>query len=307
MTLGPRSACLGEVRVGGEWAAAEIVLPPAYHDDLSRLELHPSLMDIATGFVNMHLSPEFRMPLAYARIRVNRPVPARSVSHVRTREGADAATYDVVLTDSDGRVVVEIEGLTMKRPVDLAARLAALAEGRAADVPAYQPEAGHPRRAPAVLVGAPGDGLTPEEATAAFARILHQDLSPQVVVAPRPIDVVAAERGRSWDVLVSVDASARGGRPAEGRRPALMTEYVAPRSDLERDLVSLWEQLLGPARIGIHDRFADLGGHSLFAVRLASLIRERHHVDLPLADVLATPTVARLAELIIKARTQQST
>jgi hypothetical protein len=85
-----------------------------------------------------------------------------------------------------------------------------------------------------------------------------------------------------------------------------MNEYVEPRSDLERDIVALWQRLLGTAQIGRHDRFGDLGGHSLFAVRLASLIRESHHVDLRLSQLLAAPTVAELAELITRTKAHQS-
>lgn len=315
MTLGPRSQCLGEVRVGGEWATAEVVLPQEYRGDLSRMGLHPSLLDIATGFVNMYLSSTFRMPLAYARIRVNGPLPAELTSHVRTREGVDegrdTAVHDVVLTDAEGRVIVEIDGLTMKRPVDLDARLAALADGSATDVPSYRPDKSDGRvKTPTVLVNTLEHGLTPQEGIAAFVRILHRDLSPQVVVAPRPIEDVTVELSRAWDDPPTGETSGArthgSGDRAEHPRPALMNEYVAPRTSLERDLVKQWQQLLGITEIGIHDNFSELGGHSLFGVRLASLIREVHHVDLPLSDILAAPTVAQLAELIAQAKEQRS-
>ncbi len=74
--------------------------------------------------------------------------------------------------------------------------------------------------------------------------------------------------------------------------------YVAPRISEEELLAGLWSELLGVERVGVHDNFFSLGGHSLLAVRLASRVRERVGVELPLRAVLETPTVAGLAERI---------
>ena len=44
--------------------------------------------------------------------------------------------------------------------------------------------------------------------------------------------------------------------------------YVAPRTPIEEVLGMIWIELLGVERVGIHDNFFDLGGHSLMAMRL---------------------------------------
>ena len=49
-------------------------------------------------------------------------------------------------------------------------------------------------------------------------------------------------------------------------------EYVAPRKTLETRLALIWQQVLGIARVGVHDNFFDLGGHSLRASTLVSKI-----------------------------------
>jgi len=51
-------------------------------------------------------------------------------------------------------------------------------------------------------------------------------------------------------------------------------------------------------RIGIHDNFFDLGGHSLMAVRMLTLIERDLGVRLPLTSFFHSATVAGLAELV---------
>ena len=49
-------------------------------------------------------------------------------------------------------------------------------------------------------------------------------------------------------------------------------EYVAPRSDAESYVASIWKDALGVARIGAYDNFFDLGGHSLLCFRVIGRI-----------------------------------
>lgn len=72
-------------------------------------------------------------------------------------------------------------------------------------------------------------------------------------------------------------------------------EPAAPRSPLESALVLLWAELLDVPEVGIHDDFFRLGGHSLTISRLRSLIKQTLRVELPLADMFDTKTVAEQA------------
>nr|WP_304984929.1 non-ribosomal peptide synthetase [Corallococcus sp. CA047B] len=78
---------------------------------------------------------------------------------------------------------------------------------------------------------------------------------------------------------------------------------IAPRDALERELVELWEALLGRRPIGVTQPFFDLGGHSLLAAKLMARIRERLHRELPLAALFQAPTVEQLARLLRQAPT----
>jgi amino acid adenylation domain-containing protein len=80
--------------------------------------------------------------------------------------------------------------------------------------------------------------------------------------------------------------------------PGKDQEYVAPRNAVEETLAAIWAEVLGVERVGVHDDFFRLGGHSLMATQVQSRIRQRMKVELPLPAVLQSPTLASLAEAL---------
>ncbi|MFL6200509.1 MAG: amino acid adenylation domain-containing protein, partial [Thermoanaerobaculia bacterium] len=71
--------------------------------------------------------------------------------------------------------------------------------------------------------------------------------------------------------------------------------YAAPRNELEAALAGIWQSVLGVERIGIHDDFFDLGGHSLTAIHLAARLRAGLGTDVTVRQIFQAPTVAALA------------
>ncbi|WUP96012.1 amino acid adenylation domain-containing protein [Streptomyces sp. NBC_00247] len=51
-------------------------------------------------------------------------------------------------------------------------------------------------------------------------------------------------------------------------RPDLDATYVAPRTDTERTLASVWGDILGIETVGIHDNFFELGGDSIISIQM---------------------------------------
>jgi amino acid adenylation domain-containing protein len=96
------------------------------------------------------------------------------------------------------------------------------------------------------------------------------------------------------------------GKPNRAALPApdsvrleVVADYVAPRVPLEKELATIWAELLDVDDVGVHDDFfTELGGHSLLATQLVSRIRNSLGIDLPLRTFFEAPTVARLAAVI---------
>jgi amino acid adenylation domain-containing protein len=74
--------------------------------------------------------------------------------------------------------------------------------------------------------------------------------------------------------------------------------YVAPRNPIEEMLAPLWEEVLGIERVGVHDDFFTLGGHSLLGVQLVSRVRDLFGVKLPVRTLFHATTIGELAERI---------
>ncbi|MEU4219854.1 non-ribosomal peptide synthetase [Actinoplanes sp. NPDC026623] len=91
---------------------------------------------------------------------------------------------------------------------------------------------------------------------------------------------------------------------AEGIRQR-RERHVAPRTEVERYLAELWEELLGVENVGANEDFFTLGGHSLLAFRMHSRVKRGYGVSVELDAVLREPVLGRVAELVEQARAEQ--
>ncbi len=73
---------------------------------------------------------------------------------------------------------------------------------------------------------------------------------------------------------------------------------MAPRTPIERELVDIWAQVFGTARIGVDDNFFEIGGHSLRSIELIARVEKRFGRTLPAAILFQAPTVAQMAEIL---------
>ena len=89
----------------------------------------------------------------------------------------------------------------------------------------------------------------------------------------------------------------------EQQREAPGAYYLAPRSQLEGQIASIWSQVLGVERISVDANFFDAGGHSLLATQVVSRLSDALQLEIPLRLMFERPTIASLAESINASRT----
>jgi acyl carrier protein len=73
---------------------------------------------------------------------------------------------------------------------------------------------------------------------------------------------------------------------------------VRPASTVKDTLSSIWAEVLDVGRVEDDSHFVDLGGDSLLAVRILCRVAATWSLELTLADLLDSPTVAACARLI---------
>ena len=82
------------------------------------------------------------------------------------------------------------------------------------------------------------------------------------------------------------------------RRPSQQTPYVAPSSDLERDVARVWREVLGVESVGVDDNFFDLGGDSLVAIQAMAQLKRELGMDIPVVSLYEGVSIRLLIELV---------
>lgn len=83
-------------------------------------------------------------------------------------------------------------------------------------------------------------------------------------------------------------------------RPELQEAYVPASSSVETTLHRIWMQVFGLERIGVHDNFFQLGGHSMLAARVIARTADVFGIEVPLRRIFQSPTISSLAQFIEK-------
>ncbi|MGC3998931.1 MAG: phosphopantetheine-binding protein [Anaeromyxobacter sp.] len=92
-----------------------------------------------------------------------------------------------------------------------------------------------------------------------------------------------------------IDRKALPAPEAPGRRDAPAPDE-AHLSPVQRRVAALWREVLHADRVGLHDNFFDVGGHSLLLVKLHAALRAEFGEALKLVDLFRWTTVAAQAE-----------
>ncbi|MGW0643036.1 amino acid adenylation domain-containing protein [Streptomyces badius] len=148
-------------------------------------------------------------------------------------------------------------------------------------------------RIDAYVVPAPGPGEDPGAVRERAARLLPAHMVPATVTVLSALPLTA--NGKLDPARLPAPGTRR--KPvAPAPPPAAAPGEVSPAAVL----AAVWRDVLGVEAVGPDDDFWDLGGNSLYAIRIGTLARERGLPGIPLRQLYLTPTLGALSEALAR-------
>lgn len=75
-------------------------------------------------------------------------------------------------------------------------------------------------------------------------------------------------------------------------------EIKEPSSEIEKNLVKIWQKILNTENISVNDKFFDIGGNSILVIQMHGLIEKQYPGKVTVTDLFSYPTIVKLAEFI---------
>ena len=223
----------------------------------------------------------------------------RFVPHPSGAPGARLfRTGDLGLLDADGGLVflgradrqVKIRGYRVELD-DVELELRAL-DGVDDAAAAAEPDDDGGRVLTAYLSARPGHDLSARDVRAALGRRL-----PGYMIPSRFAFTAALPRTSSGKIdreaLAAIPIAANADADADGGQPA---------TEMERLVARTWAELLPVSELSRDANFFAIGGHSLLAIQVVSILGEKFGVEIPVQVLFEAPTVAGFAERVEQAR-----
>ncbi|WP_316833091.1 polyketide synthase [Pedobacter aquatilis] len=81
-------------------------------------------------------------------------------------------------------------------------------------------------------------------------------------------------------------------------RPSLASIYKSPKTQSEKNIASVWKNVLEIDKIGIDDNFFELGGNSLLAQSTINLLKHLFDYTIPVTKLYKHPTLSELGRFL---------
>ncbi|HSL90086.1 MAG TPA: acyltransferase domain-containing protein, partial [Ignavibacteriaceae bacterium] len=253
LNFGPRWKNIKELYFGNKEAIAFIELPSEYMGDMNFYNLHPALLDTATGcaqsLAGYDLENELFLPFSYSRINIYRRLPYKFYSHIRyhanENKNTNSAVLDISIYDPEGNLIIDINKFVMMK-----SNLSDVQISPAGKKNVHQEiivEGSHNPVNPKstgnqILQLGQKEGILPSEGSEVFDMILRKHEFPQYIIVSQNIKAL-------YDIILNTEAQDKkissGETPGESSRPKLSTEFIAPSNDTEKGIAEIWQEILG--------------------------------------------------------------
>jgi acyl-CoA synthetase (AMP-forming)/AMP-acid ligase II/acyl carrier protein len=81
----------------------------------------------------------------------------------------------------------------------------------------------------------------------------------------------------------------------ESARPNLAVAYADPKTEIERDIATVWREVLGIEKVGLNDNFFELGGDSIRILLVLNKLQTIFGDKLSMPQMFEFPTISMLA------------
>lgn len=271
-------------RNGAEWLIHK-VLPRQFSDDLQRYAWHPAMIDSTAISCLRHITQDNFLPISYGRITFHAPLEQECYVHLQLHQRSSSQdntlVMDMLFFNPQGKALLTLENYTL-----IKMRAGNPPPGAAASQPG------------ALRVNLHDKDILFFEGLDAIKRQLAHPHFPQLVVVTSDLHQLIHEsipqQQQEHEEEDSVNLT------GAHLRPALSVEYVAPENDIEKEIARAWQSILGIEGIGVLDSFTELGGNSLLAVQMVSVVSGIFEIDIRVDLFYQDQTIQGMARQIIK-------
>ncbi|MCL9779888.1 acyltransferase domain-containing protein [Vibrio sp. S4M6] len=270
----------------GEWLIQKD-LDPKFLRDAIDYPYHPAVIDSMSIRCIALISLDNFLPINYGKVTYYSPLCADCFVHVKLRQPYHAG---------DNTIVLDLTFLSpQSEPLLVIENYSFLKIGEDNQVESATDQ----RSRESVSVDMSDKDILFYEGLDALKRQLaHLEFEQLVVVTSDLGQLIyesIPEREEEQQELIQEDVD-------QGHsRPELSVEYIAPENEVEQEIVSIWQSVLGISGIGIDDNFVELGGNSLLAVQIVSKVSAKFEVDIRVDLFYQDQTTRGLSGLVLEA------
>lgn len=285
LSLSPRWDNHQDILQGeNEWLMHKVI-GSDFHDDFARYPFHPAMIDATAIRCLTYITQENFLPISYGKITYHSPLETDCYAHLKLKgpyqHTDNAITMDIIFLSHAGVPLLTLENYTLIKMT----KVNQVVESDEKAAPA------------AVKVNlADKDILFNEGLDALKRQLAHLEFEQLVIVTSDLGQLIDESIPAQNETLLANEEE----KVADGHvRPVLSVEYVAPENDIEKEIVKVWQSILGISGIGVNDNFTELGGNSLLAVQVVSTVSGIFEIDIRVDLFYQDQTVKGLSKLTL--------